>query len=197
MAFTVDYSYRYPKAREPGFPILSSVHPKQAHKPIVAGVAGMYSPYETQVKFGKVPDFGGQKQPITGALDQLIPLERDLLKLYPSMKTNWNSNPLDSIKSYSMSDFHRYRRLKDFRPDLVPRTAEILSYKYCPTCCALHVGGTAGCSRDPAYYTRYNESRMPFDAQKPHAPFGKGMYGYQHEMLHRHSTGNFWLSKYH
>ncbi|THD26302.1 hypothetical protein D915_002921 [Fasciola hepatica] len=193
MTTHVDYSYRYPIDRSPQFPLLPAAQFNQANQTSITGVTGQYETVYTDV------DLDSQLlgPPSSGVvLRQYNPTKRDLHPIQPG----WSKNAPDKASlpenRYKASDFHRYRRLKDYRPDQVPRIEDVLAYKYCPTCCALHVGACIGCRRDDRYATQLSTRHMPWHHPQPRAPFGRGLYGYLHEKLDNHRTGNFWQSKY-
>ncbi|KER32198.1 hypothetical protein T265_01633 [Opisthorchis viverrini] len=197
MSSFVDYSYRYPIDRTPKFNLLPNEQIKQASSVKITRLSGAYQPYTTDIRFGAGELVQGQKVPNTGELLQRIPLERDLHKIQPSLDKSLNFKKCSPVDSLSISDFHRFRRLKDYEQKLVSRVPDILAYKYCASCSASHLGGCIGCRRDDRYYQHGPTRKMPFRNQRPDLPFGRGHYGYQHEQLDRHNTGHFWLSKYH
>ncbi|VDP86565.1 unnamed protein product [Echinostoma caproni] len=196
MTTNVDYSYRYPVDRAPSFPILPKEQFKLANQTSITGVTGQFETVSTDLDFDSQilgPDIyreNGER------LKQHTPLERNLCPLYPGQHQSSCVQVKRPMEHYKQSDFHRYRRLKDYQPNKIPRIQDILAYRYCPTCCALHVGGCIGCRRNERYAMHYTTSRMPWYHPQPSVPFGRGYYSYLHEKLDNHRTGNFRLSKY-
>ncbi|CAH8576303.1 unnamed protein product [Heterobilharzia americana] len=180
-------SYRYPISRPPNFPFISDVHCRLAHRPIITGGNGLYSPYENYVKFSKRKE--------VGEITHRIPLERNLKLLHPCTRKNWSFKPDKPEFRYTLPNFHRYRLQK-----LIQQPGEIsdvYSQNYCETCCAKHQGGTYGCNRNSLYATHGTLPQTYFSVGcREEQELCKDHYGYLHQRLDSHSTGNFWLSKY-
>ncbi|KAA0190803.1 hypothetical protein FBUS_07636 [Fasciolopsis buskii] len=194
MPMIVDYSYRHPIDRSPRFPLLPAAQFNQANQTSITGATGQYEAIYTDVDFDSQP-LGPRSSGVI--LKQYNPIQRDMTTIQPGRNLHVADKDEPPAQRYKPSDFHRYRRLKDYRPDKVPRIEDVLAYKYCPTCCALHVGACIGCRRDERYATQLGSRRLPWHHPQPRAPYGRGLYGYLHEKLDSHKTGNFWLSKYH
>lgn len=188
-----DYSYRHPINRGSKFPILAAAQLRQTERDVLTGVSGQSVPKDIHIT---------PNRNITNLISNhgdfmnLIPVERNLTLLHPNRRTDWSYKPARPNNRYSMADFHRYRRLKELQPSLVPRMSDMMAYKYCPTCCTIDVSGCCGCQRDKVYTYYLNQRRMPYTGQRPEIPYGRGYYGYLHETLDNLKTGKYWTKQY-